>query len=133
MFFSLDFSSCFANVVLQCLTYTKPLVAFLLEKGHRKECKITIPLFKVLRLKFFVRKSMIFHIIFFFITGRRNEWCFFCEFQTHIERVSQSSQPFSPINILSRLPNIGGTLGYGKQEDAHEFMRYLPLEDDQIV
>ncbi|CAK9171624.1 unnamed protein product, partial [Ilex paraguariensis] len=86
-------NSCFANVVLQCLAYTQPLLAYLLEKGHRTEC-------------------------------RRNDWCFLCEFQTHVERASQSHHPFSPINILSRLPNIGGNLGYGKQEDAHEFMRF---------
>ncbi|XP_047327620.1 ubiquitin carboxyl-terminal hydrolase 18 [Impatiens glandulifera] len=86
-------NSCFANAVLQCLASTRPLVAFLLEKGHQREC-------------------------------RRNDWCFLCEFQTHIERASRSSQPFSPINILSRLPNIGGNLGYGKQEDAHEFLRF---------
>ncbi|KAI4316436.1 hypothetical protein L6164_024415 [Bauhinia variegata] len=86
-------NSCFANVVLQCLSFTKPLVAYLLDKGHRGGC-------------------------------RRNDWCFLCEFQTHVERASQSSQAFSPMNILSRLPNIGGTLGYGRQEDAHEFMRF---------
>lgn len=86
-------NSCFANVVLQCLASTRPLVAYLLEKGHRREC-------------------------------RRNDWCFLCEFQTHVERSSQSLHPFSPINILSRLPNIGGNLGYGRQEDAHEFMRF---------
>ncbi|KAI8014696.1 Ubiquitin carboxyl-terminal hydrolase 18 [Camellia lanceoleosa] len=85
-------NSYFANVVLQCLVYTQPLIAYLLEKGHRKEC-------------------------------RRNDWCFLCEFQTHVERSSESRHPFSPINILSRLPNIGGDLGYGKQEDGHEFMR----------
>lgn len=75
---------------------------------------------------------ILFHwcLICFFIviscsSGNRNDWCFFCEFQSHIHRVSQSSHPFSPINILSRLPNIGGNLGYGKQEDAHEFMRFL--------
>ncbi|OMO90597.1 Peptidase C19, ubiquitin carboxyl-terminal hydrolase 2 [Corchorus olitorius] len=54
----------------------------------------------------------------------RNDWCFMCEFQTHVERSIQSQHPFSPINILSRLPNIGGNLGYGRQEDAHEFMRF---------
>ncbi|CAL5332032.1 unnamed protein product [Camellia sinensis] len=86
-------NSCFANVVLQCLVYTRPLVAYLLEKGHQKEY-------------------------------RRNDWCFLCEFQTHVERSSESRHPFSPINILLRLPNIGGDLGYGKQEDAHEFMRF---------
>lgn len=94
-------NSCFANVVLQCLAYTKPLIAFLLEKGHRGAC-------------------------------RRNEWCFFCEFETHIGRTIRSSQPFSPINILSRLPNIGGNLGYGKQEDAHEFMRFA-IDTMQLV
>ncbi|KAB1219899.1 Ubiquitin carboxyl-terminal hydrolase 18 [Morella rubra] len=56
--------------------------------------------------------------------GNRNDWCFLCEFETHVERASQSLQAFSPINILSRLPNIGGNLGYGRQEDAHEFMRF---------
>ncbi|KAM6541955.1 hypothetical protein CsatB_006402 [Cannabis sativa] len=86
-------NSCFANAVLQCLASTRPLVAYLLEKGHRKECI-------------------------------RSDWCFLCEFETLIERVSQSTQPFSPTNIISRLPNIGGNLGYGRQEDAHEFMRF---------
>lgn len=86
-------NSCFANVVLQCLAFTRPLVAYLLEKGHRKEC-------------------------------RRNDWCFLCEFQTYVETARQSPQPFSPLSILSRLPNIGGNFGYGKQEDAHEFMRF---------
>ncbi|KAL3650959.1 Ubiquitin carboxyl-terminal hydrolase 18 [Castilleja foliolosa] len=86
-------NSCFANVVLQCLTHTRPLVAYLLEKGHRIECQ-------------------------------RDDWCFLCEFQTHVESAWQSTNPFSPMNILSKLPNIGGNLGYGKQEDAHEFMRF---------
>ncbi|TKY58063.1 Ubiquitin carboxyl-terminal hydrolase 19 [Spatholobus suberectus] len=86
-------NSCFANVVLQCLSFTRPLVAYLLEKSHRRECSY-------------------------------NDWCFLCEFENHVERTRQGSQAFSPMNILSRLPNIGGTLGYGRQEDAHEFMRF---------
>ncbi|XP_020588084.1 ubiquitin carboxyl-terminal hydrolase 18-like [Phalaenopsis equestris] len=88
-------NSCFANVVLQCLTSTRPLVAYLLEKDHNRGC-----------------------------LRRRDNWCFLCELQVHIKRASESSQAFSPINILSRLPNIGGNLGYGRQEDAHEFMRF---------
>ncbi|RAL47956.1 hypothetical protein DM860_015743 [Cuscuta australis] len=86
-------NSCFANVVLQCLVYTRPLVAYILKKGHVRECK-------------------------------RNDWCFFCEFERHVEKASQGRQPFSPINILSRLPSLGCNLGCGKQEDAHEFMRF---------
>ncbi|KAF8036939.1 hypothetical protein BT93_C2615 [Corymbia citriodora subsp. variegata] len=94
-------NSCFANVVLQCLASTRPLVAYLLNKGHKKEC-------------------------------RRNDWCFLCELQNHIAKASQSLNPFSPIDILSRLPNIGGNLGYGRQEDAHEFMR-LAIDTMQSV
>ncbi|XP_076936325.1 ubiquitin carboxyl-terminal hydrolase 18-like [Bidens hawaiensis] len=94
-------NSCFANVVLQCLAYTRPLAAYLLEKGHRREC-------------------------------RRNDWCILCELQAHMERVSQSNHAFSPVNILSRLPNIGGNLGHGKQEDAHEFMRFV-IDTMQLV
>ena len=59
-----------------------------------------------------------------FLSGRRNEWCFLCELQIHLERANHSANPFSPMNILSRLPNLGGNLGYGRQEDAHEFMRF---------
>lgn len=58
-------------------------------------------------------------------SGNCNDWCFLCEFENHVERTRLSSQAFSPMNILSRLPNIGGTLGYGRQEDAHEFMRFV--------
>ncbi|KAK4786071.1 hypothetical protein SAY86_002760 [Trapa natans] len=86
-------NSCFVNVVLQCLASTRPLVAYLLKRGHRREC-------------------------------RRNDWCFLCELQTHLERAINNFNPFSPVNILSRLPHIGGNLGYGRQEDAHEFMRF---------
>ncbi|KAJ0260330.1 Ubiquitin carboxyl-terminal hydrolase 19 [Hirschfeldia incana] len=87
-------NSCFANVVLQCLSWTRPLVAYLLERGHKREC-------------------------------RRNDWCFLCEFETHLERANISRFPFSPMNIISRIPNIGGNLGYGRQEDAHELMRFV--------
>lgn len=87
-------NSCFANVVLQCLACTRPLVAYLLEGSHSREC-------------------------------RRNSWCVLCELQCHIQRVTQNVQPFSPMNILSRLPNISSNLGYGRQEDAHEFMRFV--------
>jgi ubiquitin carboxyl-terminal hydrolase 36/42 len=54
---------------------------------------------------------------------RRESWCFLCELQCHIERAVDSMHPFAPKNILSHLPNIGGNLGIGRQEDAHELMR----------
>lgn len=60
-----------------------------------------------------------------FHPGGLNGWCFLCEFQLHVERVIHSWEPFSPIARLSELPNIGGNLSCVKQEDAHEFMRYV--------
>ena len=39
IFSSLFLYSCFANVVLQCLTYTQPLAAYLLEGVHSEHCK----------------------------------------------------------------------------------------------
>ncbi|KAG6414617.1 hypothetical protein SASPL_121990 [Salvia splendens] len=33
-------NSCFANVVLQCLTYTRPLAAYFFEKGHKLKCRM---------------------------------------------------------------------------------------------
>ncbi|KAL4182054.1 hypothetical protein AMTRI_Chr12g274090 [Amborella trichopoda] len=86
-------NSCFANVVLQCLSSTRPLVAYLSGRKHMSEC-------------------------------RNGGWCLLCELHLHFYRVSQNERPFSPINILAHIPNIGGNLCNGKQEDAHEFMRF---------
>uniref|UniRef100_J3MGF1 USP domain-containing protein n=3 Tax=Oryza brachyantha TaxID=4533 RepID=J3MGF1_ORYBR len=88
-------NSCFANVVLQCLSCTRPLAAYLLGMDHSRECY-----------------------------KRHEDWCFLCELQCHIQKASESIHPFAPKNILSHLPNIGGNLGFGRQEDAHEFMRF---------
>lgn len=86
-------NSCFANVVLQCLTFTRPIAVYLLKGRHSEEC-------------------------------RRNDWCFMCELQHHVLRVLESQVPFSPLRIVSQIRNIGNHMGYGRQEDAHEFMRF---------
>ena len=49
-----------------------------------------------------------------------------CALQEHAVKVKQLRSPFSPVDIVSHLRNIGRGLGYGKQEDAHEFMRLVP-------
>ncbi|CAM6039740.1 unnamed protein product [Sphagnum compactum] len=54
----------------------------------------------------------------------KRDWCFMCELQKHVQRARGNQIPFSPINILSRIRKIGSHLGYGRQEDAHEFMRF---------
>ncbi|XVF36605.1 hypothetical protein REPUB_Repub19eG0071500 [Reevesia pubescens] len=86
-------NSCYANAVLQCLTFTPPLNAYFLQGLHSKACAKT-------------------------------EWCFTCEFETLISKAKEGKSPLSPIGILSQLQNIGGQLANGKEEDAHEFLRY---------
>ncbi|XP_023748529.1 ubiquitin carboxyl-terminal hydrolase 17 [Lactuca sativa] len=83
-------NSCYANAVLQCLTYTPPLNAYLLQGLHSKTCN-------------------------------KREWCFTCEFEALILKSKGGNSPLSPIRILE---NIGSNLGHGKEEDAHEFLRY---------
>lgn len=86
-------NSCYANAVLQCLAFTPPLTAYLLQGLHSKACA-------------------------------KKEWCFMCEFECLILKAKEGKSPLSPIGILSQLRNIGSQLGNGREEDAHEFLRY---------
>ncbi|KAH9309646.1 hypothetical protein KI387_037557, partial [Taxus chinensis] len=86
-------NSCFANVVLQCLTYTRPLAAYLLHGSHSEKCQ-------------------------------KKDWCFMCELEQLVSRARGGDGALSPIKILSRIKSIGNHLGYGRQEDAHEFLRF---------
>ncbi|XWS25369.1 hypothetical protein CRYUN_Cryun27aG0062900 [Craigia yunnanensis] len=86
-------NSCYANAVLQCLTFTPPLAAYFLQGLHSKECA-------------------------------KKAWCFTCEFENLILKAKDGKSPLSPIGILSQLQNIGSQLANGKEEDAHEFLRY---------
>ncbi|KAK4571907.1 hypothetical protein RGQ29_030347 [Quercus rubra] len=52
------------------------------------------------------------------------EWCFTCELESLVLKAKEGSSPLSPIKILSQLQNIGSQLGNGREEDAHEFLRY---------
>ncbi|KAM7256836.1 hypothetical protein ACFE04_012577 [Oxalis oulophora] len=49
----------------------------------------------------------------------RKEWCFTCEFEKLISKAKEGKSPLSPILILRNIQ-----LGNGKEEDAHEFLRY---------
>ncbi|KAK9758266.1 hypothetical protein RND81_01G219200 [Saponaria officinalis] len=86
-------NSCYANVVLQCLAFTPPLTAYILQGLHSKAC---------------VKK----------------EWCFTCEFERLFLKANEVGYPQSPIGILSRIKKIGSHLTNGREEDAHEFLRY---------
>ncbi|KAK3123684.1 hypothetical protein QOZ80_8AG0634560 [Eleusine coracana subsp. coracana] len=86
-------NSCYANAVLQCLMFTRPLTSYLLGRLHSKNCS-------------------------------RKEWCFMCEFEKLVVEGKQAKTALSPTGILSHLHDIGSSFGPGKQEDAHEFLRY---------
>ncbi|XP_010939750.1 ubiquitin carboxyl-terminal hydrolase 17 [Elaeis guineensis] len=86
-------NSCYANAVLQCLAFTRPLTAYLLEGLHSKTCSKT-------------------------------EGCFTCELEKLLMMAKQGKSPLSPAGILSHLSNIGSSFGHGREEDAHEFLRY---------
>ncbi|XP_019431245.1 PREDICTED: ubiquitin carboxyl-terminal hydrolase 17-like isoform X1 [Lupinus angustifolius] len=86
-------NSCYANAVLQCLTFTPPLTAYLLQGLHSKSCE-------------------------------NKKWCFICEFENLILKSKDTEAPLSPMSILSQLQNIGSQLCNGREEDAHEFLRF---------
>ncbi|KAK4742671.1 hypothetical protein SAY87_000672 [Trapa incisa] len=57
-------------------------------------------------------------------TCRKRDWCFTCQLEGLVLKFQEGKSPVSPIGIVSKLKNIGSQLGQGRQEDAHEFLRY---------
>nr|GMC54367.1 ubiquitin carboxyl-terminal hydrolase 17-like [Ipomoea batatas] len=62
----------------------------------------------------------------------KKDWCFNCEFESLVLKAKNGNSPLSPIRIISHLENIGSSLGNGREEDAHEFLRYV-IETMQSV
>ncbi|XP_014673028.1 PREDICTED: ubiquitin carboxyl-terminal hydrolase 36-like [Priapulus caudatus] len=88
-------NTCFLNAVLQCLTYTPPLTHYLLSGEHGQQC----------------------HVVGF---------CVLCDLQNHMKRaLSHSGHVIRPQMIIARLRQIAKHFRFGRQEDAHEFLRYV--------
>lgn len=89
-------NTCFLNSVLQCLTYTPPLAMYLLSSQHGDSCKAT-------------------------------GFCMMCLLEKHVMRCFSHNlkESIYPKVIVGRLRNIGKQFRIGRQEDSHEFARYL--------
>ncbi|XP_049653239.1 ubiquitin carboxyl-terminal hydrolase 42-like [Accipiter gentilis] len=87
-------NTCFVNSVLQCLTYTAPLANYLLSREHSQSC-------------------------------RQQDFCMMCIMEAHVNKVLHSLvSAIQPSAVISVLTRIGEHFQLGRQEDAHEFLRY---------
>lgn len=87
-------NTCFLNSALQCLTYTPPLVNYMLTREHSKTCH---------EPGFCMMCTMQNHVIQVF---------------------ANSGNVIKPIGVLNELKRIAKHFRFGSQEDAHEFLRY---------
>jgi ubiquitin C-terminal hydrolase len=97
-------NTCFLNSVLQCLAYTPALARFLLSDTHQKSCSANA------------------------------DFCALCEMSNHLracfptnasKNMGRSKQAIKPFVFVSRIKLIAKQMRPGRQEDAHEFLRYL--------
>lgn len=88
-------NTCFLNSVLQCLLYTPPLYNYLASTNHQQKCKA-------------------------------QGFCALCMFQKHCNLVLKTNHTaVKPVSIVHSLKAIAKPFRQGRQEDAHEFLRYF--------
>ncbi|KAL6554331.1 Ubiquitin carboxyl-terminal hydrolase 25 [Orobanche minor] len=94
-------NTCYLNSVLQCLTYTPPLANFCLRQLHSSVCDSKAG-------------------------KQKKDECPFCILERRIA-LSLNSEAVSdaPLKINSYLRVYGEHFHTGRQEDAHEFLRYF--------
>lgn len=55
-----------------------------------------------------------------------NQFCMLCEMERHVKRIKNSNgTSIKPVSIVQRLKYINKSFQFGRQEDAHEFLRYI--------
>ncbi|KAL5474041.1 hypothetical protein EMCRGX_G028614 [Ephydatia muelleri] len=87
-------NTCFFNSVIQCLTYTPPIVSYLHTGDHHEKCRI-------------------------------QGFCALCEFRQHCLKVQSANSSVVQPKLVYHLKAIGKNFRLGRQEDAHEFLRYF--------
>ncbi|KAL5202039.1 hypothetical protein ABZP36_012991 [Zizania latifolia] len=94
-------NTCYLNSVLQCLASTPPLATFCLSFRHSNLCKKMFP--------------------------NRDKECSFCLLERQISRLlrTEAGALDSPGRIIRSLPLFADNFRWGRQEDAHEFLRYV--------
>ncbi|XP_072988359.1 ubiquitin carboxyl-terminal hydrolase 25 [Typha latifolia] len=93
-------NTCYLNSVLQCLTYTPPLAQFCLSSQHSSLCKS--------------------------LFANREKECPFCILERQIARSLSIDGPLdAPSKIHKCLPLFADHFRWGRQEDSHEFLRYV--------
>lgn len=88
-------NTCYLNSVLQCFTYTAPLSNYLLSSDEH---------YKKCRMEGF---------------------CLLCEMRNHLIACQKTLHSLCPNNIVSNLKLIGKHFRLGRQEDSHEFIRFM--------
>ncbi|PKA66037.1 Ubiquitin carboxyl-terminal hydrolase 25 [Apostasia shenzhenica] len=93
-------NTCYLNSVLQCLTYTPPLAQFCLSSQHSSLCKTLL--------------------------ANKEKECPFCILERQIVRsLSLDGSLDSPSKLQKCLAVFAEHFRWGRQEDAHEFLRYV--------
>ncbi|KAE8692234.1 Ubiquitin carboxyl-terminal hydrolase 25 [Hibiscus syriacus] len=93
-------NSCYLNSVLQCLTYTPPLANFCLRSRHSSSCDAS--------------------------ASKKPRECPFCILEAWIARsLTLDLTLDSPSKIQSCIKIFAEHFRFGRQEDAHEFLRYV--------
>ncbi|KAK2532167.1 hypothetical protein Q9966_008431 [Columba livia] len=87
-------NTCFLNATLQCLTYTPPLANYLLSREHSRTC-------------------------------HQSGFCVTCVMQNHVTQAfANSGSVIKPVSFVRDLKKIAPHIRLGRQEDAHEFLRF---------
>lgn len=95
-------NTCFMNAVLQCLIHTPQLNRYCERRQHSSKCRQR--------------------------TTRPQAFCLGCSLEELMHRTFSrgvQSATFAPRAIANALPEIAKGFHLGRQEDAHEFVRYV--------